>query len=542
MKNFYKYLGTNRNCFYITLLVGILYSANSIIFPTFSGNLINSAIDDWAGSLPLLVTFIVLGIFQIFLSELNLHTMGKFKIKQKRIMRREIFRGISWKDFANQEERATYVSFINNDTPLIVEEYFAGTIDMVNCICLVLFSAISLVSIHWVLAFIILGMSVVIMIVPVKLRNHGAKARSMYSHALSRYNAGLQSYLGGLHIMNVYGYASRAAMLLEKENENVGEKESKVLERQLVVQGVTAFLQVTKTVLIVIVGMLLVVGQKMNVGNLVAVMQLSEIISSPVEVLAYLYHCRNEVSPLLKQYEKITTPILEENKNEETPVFQRIDVEGLSYQNEDLVILNNITVRFEAGKNYLICGESGSGKTTFLKLLAGIGVKQHSGTIKYNNVKQDEWNREAFYSMVCPVFQEPYLFYASLEENILLGRNVSKENYLEVIRKLNLKYLLERYEQQEISAEIVESLSGGERQRIALARAMVGQPQIYLLDEVTSSLDQENAQLIEKILLEDKAAIIHVCHKPDQNLSQYYQQKYVMEKGHLSFQGMPDLI
>ena len=93
---------------------------------------------------------------------------------------------------------------------------------------------------------------------------------------------------------------------------------------------------------------------------------------------------------------------------------------------------------------------------------------------------QKSWNQEAFYGMVCPVFQEPYLFHATLEENIKLGRDISEKEYHAILDQLNLGYLLKRYAQREISAKIVDQLSGGEQQRIALARAMAGKPQVYL--------------------------------------------------------------
>lgn len=71
---------------------------------------------------------------------------------------------------------------------------------------------------------------------------------------------------------------------------------------------------------------------------------------------------------------------------------------------------------------------------------------------------------------------------------------------------------------------------------MALARAMVGKPAIYLLDEVTSALDAENSELIEKVLLEEKATIIHVSHKPNPGLLSLYDERYVLRDGKLQTQ------
>ena len=110
-------------------------------------------------------------------------------------------------------------------------------------------------------------------------------------------------------------------------------------------------------------------------------------------------------------------------------------------------------------------------------------------------------------------------------------RPISKDVYDDVIKKLNLEYLLERYHNQELTPEIMDSLSGGEQQRVALARAMVGRPSIYLLDEVTSALDQSNSAMIEQLLLNEQAMVLHVCHKPNPALIPQYDGIYELADG-----------
>ena len=103
-----------------------------------------------------------------------------------------------------------------------------------------------------------------------------------------------------------------------------------------------------------------------------------------------------------------------------------------------------------------------------------------------------------------------------------------------MIRKLNLEYLLDRYHGQELTPERMETLSGGERQRVALARAMVGRLSVYLLDEVTSALDQANAELVERLLLEEPSMVLHICHKPNPALRDRYDGIYELSDGVLT--------
>lgn len=132
---------------------------------------------------------------------------------------------------------------------------------------------------------------------------------------------------------------------------------------------------------------------------------------------------------------------------------------------------------------------------------------------------------------MCIVFQEPYLFETTLEENILLGRDIPQSRYREVVERLHLSYLLERYADCTMSPALADTLSGGEKQRVCLARAMVGNPELYLLDEVTSALDKDAAEAIESAILSETAAIIHVCHKPTPELYSRYDKHLRIEHG-----------
>ena len=196
--------------------------------------------------------------------------------------------------------------------------------------------------------------------------------------------------------------------------------------------------------------------------------------------------------------------------------------------------LQGIDLALYSGQTLGVVGESGSGKSTLLRLIAQIGDLQYGGRILYNGHEIRTIPYGAYYESICPVFQEPYLFYATLEDNICVGRPIPRDIYLDVIRKLNLEYLLDRYHGQELTQERMETLSGGERQRVALARAMVGRPSVYLLDEVTSALDQANAELVERLLLEEPSMVLHICHKPNPALRDRYDGIYELSDGVLT--------
>lgn len=269
-------------------------------------------------------------------------------------------------------------------------------------------------------------------------------------------------------------------------------------------------------------------------GGLVAALQISAMIGAPIEVLAYLLHSRNEVLPLLDKLADFAPKSAGEPEPEpwQEP-FAALSVCRVSCWAGETGILNEVSAVFQAGGKYLITGESGSGKSTLLRLMARLGELDATGEIRLNRRAADAISPADFYRMICPVFQEPYLFHATLRENILLGREIPEPEYRALVEALNLGYLLERYGGRELTPERIERLSGGERQRVALARAMVGKPAVYLLDEVTSALDPANAERIEGLLLDTEAAVVHVCHKPNPALLSRYDACYVMRGGRL---------
>ena len=186
-------------------------------------------------------------------------------------------------------------------------------------------------------------------------------------------------------------------------------------------------------------------------------------------------------------------------------------------KNKSLKVLDNINFKFESGKIYSIIGPSGSGKSTLLNLLSLIDIPS-SGFIEFNKKKIDTKssivNDHVRSKNIGIIYQEKNLLpdFTALENvllpNLLISNNKpkSKELAKKLIKKFNLSSRLNHYPSE---------LSGGENQRIAIARALINEPNIILADEPTGSLDFENAKQIFQILFnlkEKNRIIIYATH------------------------------
>ena len=171
-------------------------------------------------------------------------------------------------------------------------------------------------------------------------------------------------------------------------------------------------------------------------------------------------------------------------------------------KNKSFKVLNNLNFEFKSGKIYSIVGPSGSGKSTLLNLISLIDVPT-SGSIEFNNRKIDNKssieNDNIRSKNIGIIYQDKNLLtdFTALENvvlpNLLISNNKSRSISLakNMIKKLGLYQRLNHYPSE---------LSGGENQRIAIARALINEPNIILADEPTGSLDFDNAKQIFKIL------------------------------------------
>ena len=309
MKKLLCGLDKNRGFYFVTLFVGIIFSVLSVPGPTVSGTMISAFLEDAGRGMNYLFLYLLIGLFQIAFCLLDSY-MGKlFALKQKRHMRENAFRSFSKKDSATREKISSFTSFINNDIPAVVEQYFAGIIDIIKCVLILLLSAVSMLSVHFILALIVFAASALIVLCPGAIRKKGGEARNAYSEALGSYNTVLQSFLEGLRIVKCYGYYSRANSIQENSNGLVAGKERGLVNSQMAVQSMSSFLQIGKTIVLLAVGAILISKGQMDIGGLLVVVQLAQMIAAPAEVLAYVIHAKNESLPLLEKYNEIIAEI-----------------------------------------------------------------------------------------------------------------------------------------------------------------------------------------------------------------------------------------
>ena len=211
---------------------------------------------------------------------------------------------------------------------------------------------------------------------------------------------------------------------------------------------------------------------------------------------------------------------------------QGIAVEGLTFgYTPGQPVLHGVTARFEAGKSYAVVGASGSGKSTLLRLLMA-GGSGYGGSIRYDSAELREVSTDSLYELVSLVEQNVFVFGSSIRDNITMFRDFPQEQVDRAVRLSGLQPLIEAKGESYQCGENGANLSGGERQRISIARSLLRQAPVLLVDEATAALDKETAFQVSGAILDlDGLTRIVVTHALDEALLRRYDGILVLKNG-----------
>ncbi len=181
------------------------------------------------------------------------------------------------------------------------------------------------------------------------------------------------------------------------------------------------------------------------------------------------------------------------------------------YSDKQVLDIDNLCI--EKGKITGLIGPNGSGKTTLLRIISGLD-SDFTGTVKYDDYLLDK----DIYKKMTLVTQKPYLFKRRVYENIEYPLKVRRVN--KKLRKEKVEEIMARFEIEDLRNKKGHLLSGGESQKVSLARAIIFEPELLLLDEPTSNIDPVSIKIMEREILnfnkETKGTVLIVTHNIEQ--------------------------
>ena len=348
-------------------------------------------------------------------------------------------------------------------------------------------------------------------------KNYMGKVDHFYK-LVAKLNSTIMEYINAMNVMKAFNLTAKS---FKDYRDNTQEYADYWIElTELAVPYYSAFLCLVDTGLLFIIpiGGIMLLNGKITISVYILFLLMSTIF---LNSLRTLFELSESLSFLLKGMEKIIEIFNEKEQKSGNISFPEHFSESLKYENVTFAynkakVINNFTLTIRAGTTTALVGPSGSGKTT-IGLLAGRFWDIDEGKITIDGTDIKDISYESLMDNISFVFQDTFMLHDTIYENIIMGKNYTREEVENAAKKAQIHDFImslpDRYETK--IGEGGVKLSGGEKQRISIARAIIKNTPIVILDEVTSYSDIENEAKIQsalKTLLKGKTALI-IAHR-----------------------------
>lgn len=437
---------------------------------------------------------------------------GLAYLSRPRFMRRAmeqykgyVFDRLSEKSIAafTQESSASYLSALSQDATTIENGFLEQSFDL-------LFNLVLLVgSLGMMLWYspLLTAIAIALSLLPAGAALLSGARMAAVERSVSDRNADflstLNNVLSGFGVVKSFRAEGKMAVLFRRSDTALeGEKcRKRGLGILLGALGGTA--SVSAQFGTILVGIFLIgAGFPLTPGMLIIFADLVGNVIRPINDLPAQLAARKAALGLIaKVADALEANVREAGAAELPALVDGITLEGVSFAYEaGTPVLEGLDMRFEAGKRYCIVGGSGSGKSTMLNLLMA-AHGGYGGRICYDGVELREIASESLYGAVSLIGQNVFIFNATVRENITMFADFPDEAVERAIALSGVSSLIAERGEDYACGEGGAALSGGERQRIAIARALLRQAQVLLVDEATAALDAATAHAVSSAIL-----------------------------------------
>ncbi|WP_297131992.1 ABC transporter ATP-binding protein [Terrisporobacter sp.] len=458
-------------------------------------------------------------------------------------LRTDIFSKIINKDIKDfsLDNSGKYISILYNDIKIIEDSFFNNLFQIISCIISFAISLVVLFSISPTIVIFIAIFGVLGFVIPNSLSKKLVVQKNNYSQNLEQITSITKDLFSGFEVIKGFNISNKIKEIFNTASTNVetSKKEYSILES--VIRGFSSSFSVTIYLGVLLLGCYLMYKENISVGTAIIIIQLSTHIVGPVKMSISLINQVRSVTLIANKIEDILASSSDDLENISLDNFKNnIIINNLDFSyNKEKKALNNINLTLEKSKKYAIVGESGSGKSTLIKLLMRY-YNNYSGSILIDNNDLKSIYSSDLYKNISMIQQNVFMFDDSIKENIRLYSNHDDDDVLKSCERAGLSKLINNLPNgiDSLVGENGNKLSGGEKQRIAIARALINNTQILILDESTSALDNETAYNLENSLLNLKGlTLITVTHKLIKNILNKYDEIIVMKNGSIVEKG-----
>ncbi|MFG2809332.1 ABC transporter ATP-binding protein [Streptomyces massasporeus] len=384
----------------------------------------------------------------------------------------------------------------------------------------------------WTLGLVILGPALPLMVTCMVFEKRYAKVARRAQDQVGDLTTVVEESVLGIRIIKGFGRHRSQARVFRDLSKRLRGTELRKARLLATIWGVIVTLPEVAIGAALVVGVVQVADGALSAGTLVAFLSTALALRWPVESIGFLLAMSQEAATATERYFEVMDEEVEDattapDTGSGTATGQVLD-RGLRFHDvrfrypdapaDTPPVLQHIDLHIRPGESMALVGATGSGKTTLTALIPRL-YELTSGRITLDGVDITELSRHALRAKVAVAFEEPTLFSAAVGDNVLMGAEdtagtADLERAL-AVAQADFVHALPQGTDTQVGEQGL-SLSGGQRQRLALARAVVGQPEFLVLDDPLSALDVHTEAAVEAALrqvLADTTALI-VAHRP----------------------------
>lgn len=427
--------------------------------------------------------------------------------------------------FFSQERKGDIIARISGDVQE-VENSITSTLEMLikNPVLIIIYMSVLLIMSWELTLFTILFAPVMIWTMGAigrKLRAQSAEAQQYWSDTMSQ----VEETLGGLRIIKAFLAENKMSARFEGITDAMRRKNNRVAVRQASAHPVSEFLGSTMIAIVLWFGGTLILSSK-SIIDAPSFMSYMAILYCIIQPIKDLSRAAYGIPKGLASMERINVILNAENPITQTPFSKHISTfnEDISFEDVSFCyeqggkqVLKNIDLKISKGRNIAIVGASGAGKSTLVDLIPRF-YDPTSGRITIDGINIKDVCIRDLRGLMGNVNQDPILFNDTIFNNIAFGvENATMEQVIAAAKIANAHdFIMEKENGYDTNiGDRGQLLSGGQRQRISIARAILQNPPILILDEATASLDTESERMVQEALdyLMSSRTTISIAHR-----------------------------
>lgn len=537
------YIIKQKGLLAIAILFGTIFSVGSTLITLILKDVIDIAISKDMNRFASIVLqtalyFAILGVCYWLYAALS----KKFVCRMTKMLRSAVFTGIFKKNISDFRtvNSADYLSALTNDVKNIEENYFIPLLLCLQNIVVFLTSFAVMLYLSPLVMLCLFAAMLSLIAVPSLFQKVLQNRQDCFSMKQSGFTVAIKDFLSGFEVIRSYRMNSHIVNAFDEKNNTIYTAKYALDKIVSAVEALSTMLGVMVQCSVLFVSAYLIITGKITAGALVGLVQVSGTIVGPIQILSQNIPKIQGSKPIIQRLNNFVNYHDDTFTGTVCPSFQTdITVKDLQFgYTQEQKIIQGIHFSFEKGKKYAVVGKSGCGKTTLINLLGGC-YAEYDGEILYDGADMRTLDIEKLNEMFSVIHQNVYMFDESIQDNICLHKNISSTNLQRALDMSGVNMFLGEDKTLEASVgENGNNLSGGQRQRVAVARALVQQKPILILDEGTSAVDMQTAYDIENQLLQIRdLTVITITHSLNPKLLENYDQIIFMESGRISETG-----